>query len=281
MVSVQNLHRPTLWGFFFACSPLLSARMPGLSIDRFSHVSHLCHPSMSAWSHARATPLVHDTWAGLRTHAPCRGPDLQGWVIPGLTWVGESAGGYNQHGLRCCPAQDGIAGTDAAGEHPQACACPRWAAMCRMTRVIQSPGGAAPQALVGLLWARLADRPPPWRTLPRQTRPLTRMRCSHTMSDVCGARHSCRVPRGLRRCGMWGGLRQCGALVLRRLCERSLGRPDEPRPITDEEMAQLVWDSRGLSDDLAGHSLLPCLPMPAWEGWRQGSPEGVPPPPAC
>jgi hypothetical protein len=73
-----------------------------------------------------------------------------------------------------------------------------------------------------------------------------------------------------------GGLRQCGALVLRRLCERSLGRPDEPRLITDEEMAQLVWDSRRLSNDLAGHSLLPCLPMPAWEGWRQWSPERPP-----
>jgi len=48
MVSVQNLHRPTLWGFFFACPPVLSADVRGLSVDRSHHMSHLCDPSIRA-----------------------------------------------------------------------------------------------------------------------------------------------------------------------------------------------------------------------------------------
>ena len=75
-------------------------------------------------------------------------------------------------------------------------------------------------------------------------------------------------------------LRQWWALVLRRLCERSVGTPEEPGPITDEEMAQLARDRWGLYDDLARHSLLACPPVPAREGWRQWSPERVSPPPA-
>ena len=75
-------------------------------------------------------------------------------------------------------------------------------------------------------------------------------------------------------------LRQWWALVLRRLCERSVGTPGEPGPITDEEMAQLARDSWGLYDDLARHSLLPCPPVLAREDWRQWSPERVSPPPA-
>ena len=75
-------------------------------------------------------------------------------------------------------------------------------------------------------------------------------------------------------------LRQWWALVLRRLCERSVGTPEEPGPITDDEMAQLARDSWGLYDDLARHSLFPSTPTPAWEGWRQWSPERVSLPPA-
>ena len=68
---------------------------------------------------------------------------------------------------------------------------------------------------------------------------------------------------------MRASLRQWWALVLRGPRERSVGRPEEPGPITDEEMAQLARDRWGLYDDLARHSLLACLPVPAREGWRQ------------
>jgi hypothetical protein len=80
---------------------------------------------------------------------------------------------------------------------------------------------------------------------------------------------------------MGARLRQWWALVLRRLCERSVGTPGEPGPITDDEMALLVRDGWGLYDDLARHSLLPSSPTPAQEGWRQWSPEHVSPSLAC
>jgi succinate dehydrogenase/fumarate reductase flavoprotein subunit len=72
-------------------------------------------PFYAAW----ATPLVHDTRAGLRINAQCQVLDLQGQVIPGLYCGGESAGGFNQHGLGRCTAQGYIAGTYAAAERPQ------------------------------------------------------------------------------------------------------------------------------------------------------------------
>jgi hypothetical protein len=75
-------------------------------------------------------------------------------------------------------------------------------------------------------------------------------------------------------------LRQWWAMVLRRLCESSVGTPGEPRAITDDAMALLARDSWGLYDDLARYSLLPCLPVPAREGWRQWPLERVSPPPA-
>jgi hypothetical protein len=53
MVAVQNLHGPALWGFFFACSPILSADVTGLCVDRSHHVFHLCHPSTEALPHDR------------------------------------------------------------------------------------------------------------------------------------------------------------------------------------------------------------------------------------
>jgi succinate dehydrogenase/fumarate reductase flavoprotein subunit len=73
-------------------------------------------PFYAAW----ATPLVHDTRAGLRINAKCQVLDMQGQVIPGLYCGGESAGGFNQHGLGRCTAQGYIAGTYAAVENPQA-----------------------------------------------------------------------------------------------------------------------------------------------------------------
>ena len=71
-------------------------------------------PFYAAW----ATPNVHDTRAGLRINARCQVMDMQGQVIPGLYCGGESAGGFNQHGLGRCTAQGYIAGTYAAQAPP-------------------------------------------------------------------------------------------------------------------------------------------------------------------
>jgi succinate dehydrogenase/fumarate reductase flavoprotein subunit len=73
-------------------------------------------PFYAAW----ATPLVHDARAGLRINAQCQVLDLQGQVIPGLYCAGESAGGFNQHGLGRCTAQGYIAGKYAAGDESNA-----------------------------------------------------------------------------------------------------------------------------------------------------------------
>jgi succinate dehydrogenase/fumarate reductase flavoprotein subunit len=73
-------------------------------------------PFYAAW----ATPLVHDTRAGLRINAKCQVTDMQGQVIPGLYCGGESAGGFNQHGLGRCTVQGYIAGQNAAAERPTA-----------------------------------------------------------------------------------------------------------------------------------------------------------------
>src|SRR5574341_293479 len=71
-------------------------------------------PFYAAW----ATPLVHDTRAGLRINGQCRVMDMNGQVIPGLYCAGESAGGFNQHGLGRCTTQGYIAGKNAAAEKP-------------------------------------------------------------------------------------------------------------------------------------------------------------------
>jgi len=73
-------------------------------------------PFYAAW----ATPNVHDTRAGLRINAKCQVMDMQDQVIPGLYCGGESAGGFNQHGLGRCTAQGYIAWTYAAAERPEA-----------------------------------------------------------------------------------------------------------------------------------------------------------------
>ncbi len=69
-------------------------------------------PFYAAW----ATPVVHDTRAGLRINARCQVIDMAGKVIPGLYCAGESAGGFNQHGMGRCATQGFICGIHAAAE---------------------------------------------------------------------------------------------------------------------------------------------------------------------
>jgi succinate dehydrogenase/fumarate reductase flavoprotein subunit len=66
-------------------------------------------PFYAAW----ATPVMHDTRAGLRVNANCQVIDLNGQVIPGLYCGGESAGGFSQHGLARAACQGYIAGRHA------------------------------------------------------------------------------------------------------------------------------------------------------------------------
>ena len=72
-------------------------------------------PFYAAW----ATPNVHDTRSGLRINAKCQVEDMNGQLIPGLYCAGESAGGFNQHGLGRCTTQGYIAGKNAAQETPR------------------------------------------------------------------------------------------------------------------------------------------------------------------
>ena len=67
-------------------------------------------PFCAAW----ATPVVHDTRAGLRINARCQVLDMSGEIIPGLYCGGESAGGFSQHGLARAACQGYIAGNAAA-----------------------------------------------------------------------------------------------------------------------------------------------------------------------
>ncbi len=69
-------------------------------------------PFYAAW----ATPVVHDTRAGLRINARCQVVDMNGAVIPGLYCGGEAAGGFSQHGLARATCQGYIAGKYAAAE---------------------------------------------------------------------------------------------------------------------------------------------------------------------
>ena len=69
-------------------------------------------PFYAAW----ATPVVHDTRAGLRINASCQVVDMNGQVIAGLYCGGESAGGFSQHGLARAECQGYIAGKHAAAE---------------------------------------------------------------------------------------------------------------------------------------------------------------------
>ena len=69
-------------------------------------------PFYAAW----ATPVVHDTYAGLRINMKCQVMDRKGEVIAGLFCGGESAGGCSQHGTGRCTTQGYIAGKEAAAE---------------------------------------------------------------------------------------------------------------------------------------------------------------------
>jgi succinate dehydrogenase/fumarate reductase flavoprotein subunit len=69
-------------------------------------------PFFAAW----ATPVIHDTRAGLRINAKCQVVDMNAEVIPGLYCAGESAGGFSMHGLARCLTQGYIAGRNAGGE---------------------------------------------------------------------------------------------------------------------------------------------------------------------
>ena len=66
-------------------------------------------PFYAAW----ATPIVHDTRAGLRINASCEVIDMNAKAIPGLYCGGESAGGFSQHGLARATCQGYIAGKNA------------------------------------------------------------------------------------------------------------------------------------------------------------------------
>ena len=70
-------------------------------------------PFYAAW----ATPVVHDTRAGLRINARCQVVDMNGAVIPGLYCGGESAGGFSMHGLPRAVCQGFIAGREAVTEN--------------------------------------------------------------------------------------------------------------------------------------------------------------------
>jgi succinate dehydrogenase/fumarate reductase flavoprotein subunit len=70
-------------------------------------------PFYAAW----ATPVIHDTRAGLRINADCQVMDMHGEVIAGLYCGGESAGGFSLHGLARATCQGYIAGKKAAAEN--------------------------------------------------------------------------------------------------------------------------------------------------------------------
>src|SRR5262249_19413996 len=69
-------------------------------------------PFYAAW----ATPVIHDTRAGLRINARCQVIDMNGVPIPGLYCGGESAGGFSMHGLPRAICQGVIAGRNSAAE---------------------------------------------------------------------------------------------------------------------------------------------------------------------
>ena len=73
-------------------------------------------PFYAAW----ATPLIHDSYTGLRTNASAQVMDLHGEVIPGLYCAGECQGGFNQHGLGRSLLFGRIAGRHAAQQGGEA-----------------------------------------------------------------------------------------------------------------------------------------------------------------
>jgi succinate dehydrogenase/fumarate reductase flavoprotein subunit len=73
-------------------------------------------PFYAAW----ATPVLHDSRAGLRINGNCQVIDMNGEVIQGLYCGGESAGGFGMHGLARCTCQGYIAGRHAAAQSVRA-----------------------------------------------------------------------------------------------------------------------------------------------------------------
>ena len=73
-------------------------------------------PFYAGW----ATPVIHDTRAGLRINARGQVVDMSGEVIPGLYSCGETAGGFSMHGLARATTQGYIAGKNAALENVRA-----------------------------------------------------------------------------------------------------------------------------------------------------------------
>jgi succinate dehydrogenase/fumarate reductase flavoprotein subunit len=69
-------------------------------------------PFYAAW----ATPVIHDSRAGLRINSKCEVMDMNGEIIRGLYCGGESAGGFSMHGVGRCVVQGRIAGRNAALE---------------------------------------------------------------------------------------------------------------------------------------------------------------------
>jgi succinate dehydrogenase/fumarate reductase flavoprotein subunit len=67
-------------------------------------------PFYAAWS----TPCIHDCLSGVRINGNAQVIDLWGKVVPGLYCAGESAGGFNQHGLARSLTFGRIAGREAA-----------------------------------------------------------------------------------------------------------------------------------------------------------------------
>jgi hypothetical protein len=65
---------------------------------------------------AYATPVLHDTLAGLRINEKCQVIDVFGKVIPGFYCAGEAAGAFALHGLGRCIGTGYMAGTHAASE---------------------------------------------------------------------------------------------------------------------------------------------------------------------
>jgi succinate dehydrogenase/fumarate reductase flavoprotein subunit len=73
-------------------------------------------PFYAGW----ATPVLHDTRAGLRINGKCQVVDMNGQIIPGLYCGGESAGGFSMHGLARATCQGFICGTNATAEERKA-----------------------------------------------------------------------------------------------------------------------------------------------------------------
>jgi hypothetical protein len=69
-------------------------------------------PFYAAW----ATPILHDTYSGLRVNEKYQVLDAFGKVIPGFYCAGESASGITLHGLARCMVGGYIAGTNAVLE---------------------------------------------------------------------------------------------------------------------------------------------------------------------